>query len=100
MTLSPRSHKVFGYIFGAFGIGWIFYFGWIVLFWITTNFSWGRMLLRWYEQTLMELTMSIIGLPLAMILIGITMGGWALLPLWLAVGIDRIQKRMARTSAT
>jgi hypothetical protein len=99
MTLSPRSHKILGYIFGGLSICWTFYFGWVVLLWIATDFSWGRMMWRWYDQLLTGLGVSIVGLPIAIILIGVTLGGWALLPLWLAVGIDRIQKRIARSSA-
>jgi hypothetical protein len=100
MQLSPRGHKVLGFLFGMLGIAWMVYFAWVVLIWIATDFSWGRMISAWYEQTLKGLAKGgIVGIPIAFILIAVTMGGWALLPLWIAVGIDRVQKRIARSSA-
>ena len=101
MSLSPRGHKILGILFGALSIAWMAYLGWIALFWITKHFSWGRTAWAWFEQTLNGLGKAgIVGVPVGFILIAVIIGGWALLPLWIAIGIDRVQKRMNRSSAS
>ena len=73
---------------------WPVFLSWVTLIWLIENVKAVEVFFDYFEKIIYFFASTIIGLPISFVIIAVVMVGWALLPIWVMLAVDKLQKHL------